>query len=150
MPVVDILKKHFEHWRIIYESPHPPSEREKVKYWGWEITFEHPLSKKKVQFMLQDAKYLYGPNFPYEYMATVKYWPYGYEGKKYERVVYGNTLKEVFEKALREYAALSAMELPPERRGIKPKQFKLSDFLYALIPIAAMFIIGRKVREYGY
>jgi len=144
MPVVDMLKKHYEHWRIVYESPHPPSEREKVKYWGWEITFEHPLSKKKVQFMLQDAKYLYGPNYPHEYVVTIKYWPEAYEWeKKYEKVVYGNTLKEVFEKAINAAEDLMKTIKP------KPKTFQLglSDFLYALIPFAVMFVIGRKVEE---
>jgi len=39
------LISEFEHWKLIYVSPHSPSDYEAVKRWGWEIDFKHPKMK---------------------------------------------------------------------------------------------------------
>ena len=143
MGISDMLKKEFEHWEVVFESDYPPSDRVAVRKWGWYMAFKHPVKGSRVEFRLHDAKYVFGTNFPREYMVEVIYFPYGYEREdiRYREVVYGDTLEGVFSKALEAWRT----RIPKEEKKPKyAKQTYLKDFLYALIPLS--LIVGLRFK----
>jgi len=138
--VSDMIKKAFgDVWIVSYESPYPPSEEEKVKYWGWEIDLKHALKPSRLEFRLRLAREFYGPNFPHKYWVEVTFRPYGYESEeKIVKSVYGDTLEEVFRKAI---DIAQQFKLHPAKKEIKQKT--LESWLF-LLPLVGMFLFRRR------
>lgn len=143
--ITSILKNNFKGWDVNFESNYPPSDRNSIRRWGWYITFRNPVNGSVAEFRLHDAKYTYGTNFPHEYMVEVVYFPHGYRNEKinYREVVYGDSIEDVFEKALDAWRS----KIPREGRTANTSiQSNLLDFAHVLIPLSFIVLVARSNR----